>query len=119
MEYADGGVIKLADFSLSKRIEAVSNQSKEISSGRPPFCEPYDLDLAIEISQGLRENIIPDTPKDYVKIYTVLGQEPDNRPTMNEIVDGLNAIITKATSLENNKKNKESNLQLSKQLPYS
>ncbi|CAI2164244.1 7002_t:CDS:2 [Funneliformis geosporum] len=108
------GVIKLADFGLSKRIEAVSNQSKvfgvipymdpkkfggrkesdtsqkdslteksdvysvgvllwELSSGCPPFYvegKQYGIDLAIEISQGRREIIIPDTPKDYVKIYT-------------------------------------------------
>ena len=45
----------------------------EISSGQPPFYiegEQYDIGLAIEISQGLREKIISDTPVDYVKVYT-------------------------------------------------
>ena len=43
----------------------------EISSGQPPFCnEPYDISLAIEISRGLRETPIPNTPEDYVKLYT-------------------------------------------------
>ena len=43
----------------------------EISSGEVPFCnEPYDISLAIEISQGLREKPISDTPEDYLKIYT-------------------------------------------------
>ncbi|CAB4414981.1 unnamed protein product [Rhizophagus irregularis] len=32
--------------------------------------EKYDIDLAIEISQGLREEPIPNTPEDYIKIYT-------------------------------------------------
>ena len=45
----------------------------EISSGRPPFYvegEQYDIDLAIEISQGLRETTISGTPEDYLKVYT-------------------------------------------------
>jgi hypothetical protein len=45
----------------------------EISSGRPPFYvegEQYDIALALEILQGLRETIVPDTPEEYVKIYT-------------------------------------------------
>src|SRR5438105_6858365 len=45
----------------------------EISSGRPPFCnkgESYDIDLILEILQGLRETPIPNTPEAYVKLYT-------------------------------------------------
>ena len=45
----------------------------EISSGRPPFYnegKPYDNGLAMDILQGLREIPIPNTPEDYVKIYT-------------------------------------------------
>ena len=43
----------------------------EISSGYPPFHteEPYDIGLALEISQGLREKTVPDTPDDYAKLY--------------------------------------------------
>jgi hypothetical protein len=45
----------------------------EISSGKLPFYvegEPYDIDLALEISQGLRETVVPDTPTDYSNLYT-------------------------------------------------
>ena len=45
----------------------------EISSGQPPFYtddELYDIDLAVEISQGLREKPISGTPEDYIKLYT-------------------------------------------------
>jgi serine/threonine protein kinase len=45
----------------------------EISSGKQPFCsegEAYDIGLAFEISQGSREEPIPDTPEAYVTLYT-------------------------------------------------
>ena len=44
----------------------------EISSGHPPFNnEPHDINLIIEISQGLRESpTSDDIPKDYIKIYS-------------------------------------------------
>jgi serine/threonine protein kinase len=46
----------------------------EISSGLPPFDaddkQYHDVSLALEILQGLRETVVPDTPDEYVKIYT-------------------------------------------------
>ena len=45
----------------------------EITSYKPPFYiegEDYDVSLAVEISQGLRESVVPNTPEDYVKVYT-------------------------------------------------
>ncbi|GBC20869.2 kinase-like domain-containing protein [Rhizophagus irregularis DAOM 181602=DAOM 197198] len=69
----------------------------EISSGKPPFHGiPYDVGLAISILQGFREKPIPDTSEDYIKIYTdCWNLEPDNRPTINQVVDKLRTIITK------------------------
>ncbi|CAB5364553.1 unnamed protein product [Rhizophagus irregularis] len=32
--------------------------------------EQYDVGLALEILQGLRETVVPATPENYVKIYT-------------------------------------------------
>jgi serine/threonine protein kinase len=60
-------------FSLNEKsdIYSVGVLFWEISSGQPPFSsEEYDVDLAIEISQGLREEPIPNTPEDYIKVYT-------------------------------------------------
>ncbi|CAB4477924.1 unnamed protein product [Rhizophagus irregularis] len=49
--------------------------------------EQYDVDLAIEISQGLREEPIPNTPEDYIKIYTECWNgEPNNRLTINQLM---------------------------------
>uniref|UniRef100_U9TR35 Protein kinase domain-containing protein n=1 Tax=Rhizophagus irregularis (strain DAOM 181602 / DAOM 197198 / MUCL 43194) TaxID=747089 RepID=U9TR35_RHIID len=60
-------------YSLNKKsdIYSIGILLWEISSGRPPFHnEPHDVGLAMEILQGLRENPIPNTPVDYIKIYT-------------------------------------------------
>ncbi|CAB5394325.1 unnamed protein product [Rhizophagus irregularis] len=44
----------------------------------------------INISQGLRETPFPNTPKDYVKIYTdCWNNEPDNRPTISQVITNL------------------------------
>ena len=43
----------------------------EISSGVPPFNnEDNDMGLIYGISQGRRETTVPDTPVDYVNLYT-------------------------------------------------
>ncbi|CAB4413907.1 unnamed protein product [Rhizophagus irregularis] len=77
-------IVKLANFGLSK-------------SGRPPFYtedEQYDISLIYEITQGLREKPIPDTSIAYINLYTdCWNEEPDNRPTMSEVVDRLKDII--------------------------
>ncbi|CAB4379660.1 unnamed protein product [Rhizophagus irregularis] len=69
----------------------------EISSCQPPFHgKPYDVGLAISILQGLRETPIRDTPEEYIKIYTDCWNiEPDNRPTINQVVDEFKVLITK------------------------
>ncbi|CAB4415462.1 unnamed protein product [Rhizophagus irregularis] len=96
-------------FSLNEKsdIYSVGVLFWEISSGQPPFYtkgETYDVDLAIEISQGLREEPIPNTPEDYIKIYTECWNgEPDNRPTINQVLERLKEIITKTNiTTENN-----------------
>ncbi|CAB4477942.1 unnamed protein product [Rhizophagus irregularis] len=67
-----------------------------------------DLHSALEISQGRREEPIPNTPESYIKIYTECWDiEPDNRPTINQVLERLKAFITKTT--ENHQT--ESNLQ--------
>ncbi|GBC00447.1 hypothetical protein RclHR1_03860012 [Rhizophagus clarus] len=125
-------IIKLADFGLSRRIEASTKMKRdlfgvvpyvdpkkfsdrsytlnkksdvysvgvllwEISSGQPPFYvegESYDGSLAVQIMQGLRETTVPDTPIEYAKIYTECWNDnPNNRPSIYEVVERLNVII--------------------------
>uniref|UniRef100_U9UA34 Protein kinase domain-containing protein n=1 Tax=Rhizophagus irregularis (strain DAOM 181602 / DAOM 197198 / MUCL 43194) TaxID=747089 RepID=U9UA34_RHIID len=86
-------------YSLNKKsdVYSIGILLWEISSGRPPFCnEPCDVGLAMEILHGLREKPIPNTPEDYIKIYTdCWNNEPDNRPNINQVVAKLDAIILK------------------------
>ncbi|CAB5350372.1 unnamed protein product [Rhizophagus irregularis] len=68
----------------------------EMLSGRPPFEYEDQYNLRTLISQGLRETPIPNTPKNYEMIYTGCWKhEPYDRPTIQEVVTRLEAIITK------------------------
>ncbi|POG62470.1 kinase-like domain-containing protein [Rhizophagus irregularis DAOM 181602=DAOM 197198] len=95
-------------FSLNEKsdVYSVGVLLWEISSGQPPFYaegEEYDVSLILEISQGLRETVVPDTPEEYVKIYTKCWDgEPDNRPTIYQVVDLLKAMITKTDIITEN-----------------
>ncbi|CAB4382212.1 unnamed protein product [Rhizophagus irregularis] len=61
----------------------------EISSGYPPFKESdNNVALACKINEGVREDTIPDTPKEYEKLYkNCWNQEPEQRPIISEILD--------------------------------
>ncbi|RGB27593.1 kinase-like domain-containing protein [Rhizophagus diaphanus] len=90
---------KVQVYSLNKKCDIYSIDILlwEISSGRPPFHnELHDVGFGIEILQGLREKPIPNTPVDYIKIYTdCWNYEPDNRPTINQVIAKLDEIISK------------------------
>ncbi|CAB4414960.1 unnamed protein product [Rhizophagus irregularis] len=93
MEYADSGSLKdyLKEnfnnltwndkynfaYQLACAVSCLHNEGivhRDLHSGKQ-----YDIDLALEISQGLREEPAPDTPEDLVEIYTECWNgEPDN-----------------------------------------
>ncbi|GBC32855.2 kinase-like domain-containing protein [Rhizophagus irregularis DAOM 181602=DAOM 197198] len=99
--------IKVADFGLSKRIGSSSRQSKLF--GIIPYVDPKRFD----IKEGLREDPIPDTPENYIKLYTDCWDgEPDNRPTIDQVAERLKAMVTKTSVITENHQIK-SDLQLS------
>ncbi|CAB4396023.1 unnamed protein product [Rhizophagus irregularis] len=67
----------------------------EISSGKLPFCDvAYDLHLAMRICNGKREAIIRNTPIEYANLYSdCWNSEPDNRPSIFEVVKRLKTFI--------------------------
>ncbi|GBC22469.2 kinase-like domain-containing protein [Rhizophagus irregularis DAOM 181602=DAOM 197198] len=63
-------------------------------------CKQYDIGLALEISQGLRETIVTDTPDEYVKIYTkcwddaiVENHQMSNEQVLNETLSTNNSEL--------------------------
>ncbi|CAB4430328.1 unnamed protein product [Rhizophagus irregularis] len=68
----------------------------ELSSGKRPFVDrEYNISLAREITQGLRESIVEGTPKEYSNLYaTCWDGDPDKRPTIQEVVIILKSMIS-------------------------
>ena len=65
----------LIPYSLNKKsdVYSIGVLLWEISSGQSPFYvegESYGFSLALQIVQGHRETIVPDTPADYSNLYT-------------------------------------------------
>ncbi|RIA98203.1 kinase-like domain-containing protein [Glomus cerebriforme] len=96
---------QLQKYSLNKKsdVYSVGVLLWEISSGKPPFCnEEYDVGLAMEILQGLRETAISNTSETYVKIYTdCWNSEPNNRPTINQNIQSSSNQYLISSSIEN------------------
>ncbi|UZO10568.1 uncharacterized protein OCT59_002148 [Rhizophagus irregularis] len=66
----------------------------QISSGYQPFGNNYDVNLALSIINGKREEIIDETPAEYSKLYTECWKyEPYERPNMQVVVSTLKALV--------------------------
>ncbi|RIB28809.1 kinase-like domain-containing protein [Gigaspora rosea] len=76
----------------------------QISSGVVPFESesPYGYDLLNAIIHGKRENEIPGTPNEYVKIYEECWQHnPDQRPSIQRVFEDLNILDSSNDMMEN------------------
>ncbi|GBC52516.2 kinase-like domain-containing protein [Rhizophagus irregularis DAOM 181602=DAOM 197198] len=77
-------------YTKSSDIYSFSVLMWEISSGHPPF-EHIDDKIALAtsiVNNNTREKLVPNTPEKYEKLYTKCwSQEPQLRPTINEILD--------------------------------
>ncbi|CAB5366810.1 unnamed protein product [Rhizophagus irregularis] len=59
------------------------------NDGYPPFkIGDNKIALAVSINTGVHEVVIPDTPKEYEKLYkNCWNREPEQRPTIKEVLD--------------------------------
>ncbi|PKY51538.1 kinase-like protein, partial [Rhizophagus irregularis] len=78
----------------------------EISSGQKPFksynCFYHQPKLMLEISEGKRETPIPNTPNDYINIYTKCWKNnPSDRPDMQQVLSNLKLVNLNNKSLSN------------------
>lgn len=69
--YIDPKKFSSQPYSLNKKsdVYSVGILLWEISSGKPPFEGESDASLAVQILQGQREKVSPDTSIDYVHLY--------------------------------------------------
>ncbi|CAB4477973.1 unnamed protein product [Rhizophagus irregularis] len=115
MEFADSGTLheylknnfsnltwddkyKLA-YQLTSAVSCLHNEGivhRDLHSGNILVHqgEEYDVDLAIDIKEGLREETVPGTPENYVNLYTECWDgEPTNRPTIYQVIESLKVIM--------------------------
>ncbi|GBC10626.1 hypothetical protein RclHR1_00980003 [Rhizophagus clarus] len=108
--YIDPKRIKEKEYKLNKKsdVYSIGVLFWVISSGKLPFKEKEILYLLEKIPQGLRETPIPNTPTDYVNLYTECwNDEPDKRPIMSEVVDRMKNILYKNDNAETEYRIKE------------
>ncbi|PKC08376.1 kinase-like protein [Rhizophagus irregularis] len=67
----------------------------ELSSGKPPFVDNESVNhLKLHLIDGLREEPVPDTPEEYLKLYKLCWDpDPDVRPPINEVFTKLGKML--------------------------
>ncbi|PKC58090.1 kinase-like protein [Rhizophagus irregularis] len=98
--YMDPKILNDQQYKLNEKsdIYSIGVLMWQISSGRQPFKDrgfDYDMELFIAILNGLREEIIHDTPVEYSNLYKECWEyEPNNRPNVQKVVLTLEAMIS-------------------------
>ncbi|RGB34895.1 kinase-like domain-containing protein [Rhizophagus diaphanus] len=89
LPYIAPEVLNGEPYSLSSDIYSFGIIMAELSSGRPPFYKRnHDINLALEICNGLRPEFGKGTPEIYKKLaYKCMNANSNQRPTAEELFD--------------------------------
>ncbi|RGB32985.1 kinase-like domain-containing protein, partial [Rhizophagus diaphanus] len=87
LPYIAPEVLNGEPYTLSSDIYSFGVIITELSSGKPPFYKrKHDINLALEICNGLRPEFGKGTPEIYKKLaYKCMSANPDQRPTADEL----------------------------------
>src|ERR1051325_11160439 len=89
LPYIAPEVLNGEPYTLSSDIYSFGVVMAELSSGKPPFYKrKHDINLALEICNGLRPEFGKGTPEIYKKLaHRCMNADPKQRPTANELFD--------------------------------
>src|SRR5579859_4512790 len=94
LPYIAPEVIKGKYYTFASDVYSIAMLMWEISSGRPPFINHvHDYNLAINIINGMRPKIIPETPLEYKNLMVQCWDaDPLKRPDINTLDDKMEEI---------------------------
>jgi serine/threonine protein kinase len=103
LPYIAPEVLNREPYTLSSDVYSFGIIMTELSSGKPPFYyKKHDLNLALDICNGLRPEFGEGTPEVYKKLaYKCMNANPEQRPTVGELYDVLGFWYDSLESYQN------------------
>ncbi len=90
-------------YTFASDIYSIGMLMWEISSGRPPFINKHNYDLAIKIINGIRPKIIPGTPLEYRELMEQCWDaNPTKRPNISILENKMRSIYRSYCQNDNN-----------------
>jgi serine/threonine protein kinase len=92
LPYIAPEVLNKEPYTLFSNIYSFGVIMTELSSGKPPFYKrKHDINLALEICNGIRPEFGKGTPEIYKKLaYKCMNANSNQRPTAEELYDIIN-----------------------------
>ena len=103
LPYIAPEVVIKKKYTFASDIYSIGMLMWEISSGRPPFINKHNYDLAIKIINGMRPKIIPETPLEYRELMEQCWDaNPTKRPNISILKNKMRSIYRSYCQNDNN-----------------